>query len=63
MRPVYFSPTLAPLGLAALLLATNGLAVQGPAWSVAQGEVRVVCPMTVGGSFEAQTTSLAGTLA
>ena len=62
MRPGYSSPTLAPLGLAAFLLATNGLAVQGPEWRVEGGEVKVVCPLTVGGSFEARTVSLAGTL-
>jgi len=34
----------------------------GSAWQVARGDVRVVCPMTVGGSFEAKTSSLSGTL-
>jgi hypothetical protein len=38
-------------------------AADNSAWSVAQGDVRIVCPMTVGGSFEAKTTSLAGTVA
>jgi hypothetical protein len=37
-------------------------AAGGTAWRIARGEVRVVCPLTVGGSFEAKTTSLAGTL-
>jgi polyisoprenoid-binding protein YceI len=35
---------------------------EGAAWTVSQGEVRVVCPLTVGGSFEARTPALAGTL-
>ena len=43
-------------------LALSAAAV-GPAeaaWSVSQGDVRVVCPMTVGGSFEARTNALSG---
>jgi polyisoprenoid-binding protein YceI len=44
------------------LVASAGLAEENPSWRVAQGEVRVVCPMTIGGSFEAKTLSLAGTL-
>ena len=31
-------------------------------WSVDQAAVRVICPMTVGGSFDAKTTSLRGAL-
>jgi polyisoprenoid-binding protein YceI len=31
-------------------------------WRVEQGEVRVVCPMTIGGSFDATTTALSGML-
>jgi polyisoprenoid-binding protein YceI len=31
-------------------------------WSVASGQVTVVCPLTVGGSFEATTSALAGRL-
>lgn len=59
--------------LAARLLAATvaaSLAGQGPAaaqsagrsWRVTMGEVRVICPMTVGGSFEARTTAIEGTL-
>jgi hypothetical protein len=48
----------AALGLAALTL------LAAPAGAAAlraeQGEVTVVCPMTVGGSFEARTTALEG---
>ncbi|HXK11102.1 MAG TPA: YceI family protein [Vicinamibacteria bacterium] len=32
------------------------------AWKVVSGEVRVVCPMTVGGSFEAKTGAIRGTV-
>jgi polyisoprenoid-binding protein YceI len=31
-------------------------------WRVEQGAVRVICPMTIGGSFEAKTTALSGSL-
>ena len=31
-------------------------------WSVVRGDVRVVCPMTVGGSFEARTGAIRGTV-
>jgi hypothetical protein len=34
-----------------------------PAWQITRADVRVVCPLTVGGSFEARATSMAGTLA
>jgi len=34
----------------------------GSAWQVARGDVRVVCPLTVGGSFEAKTSAVSGTL-
>ncbi len=32
-------------------------------WQIGHGAVRVVCPLTVGGSFEARTTSLTGNVA
>jgi len=31
-------------------------------WRVPQGDVSVKCPMTIGGSFDAKTTALSGTL-
>jgi polyisoprenoid-binding protein YceI len=31
-------------------------------WRVEQGDVRVICPMTVGGSFDAKTTALSGSM-
>lgn len=42
-------------GLVPALLAQAG-------WSVASGDVTVVCPLTVGGSFEAKSSALAGRL-
>jgi polyisoprenoid-binding protein YceI len=33
----------------------------GP-WPVGQGDVRVMCPITVGGSFDAKTTALSGSV-
>ncbi len=33
-----------------------------PSWRVVRGEVKILCPMTVGGSFEARTPALLGTL-
>jgi polyisoprenoid-binding protein YceI len=44
-------------------LALAGATVGGAdAWRVEQGQVRVICPMTIGGSFDATTTALSGTL-
>jgi len=37
-------------------------AVPANAWRVTEGDVRVICPMTVGGSFEAKTTALSGSV-
>ena len=63
MRRVRSSRTLAPVqALALALLATASLAAPGSDWRVEGGEVKVLCPLTVGGSFEARTLSLAGTL-
>jgi polyisoprenoid-binding protein YceI len=43
------------------LAAPQALAAD-PAWRVVGGDVRVVCPMTVGGSFEAKTDAIQGTV-
>jgi polyisoprenoid-binding protein YceI len=45
------------------LLASPALADDRPSWRVVQGDVRVTCPLTVGGSFEAKTSTLTGALA
>jgi len=47
--------------LIALSLA-GATVVAGHAWSVGQADVRVICPMTIGGSFEAKTTALSGSV-
>jgi polyisoprenoid-binding protein YceI len=46
----------------AAALPVAGRAAEIPAYRVVRGEVRVLCPITVGGSFETVTTSLSGTL-
>jgi polyisoprenoid-binding protein YceI len=48
--------------LLALSLAASAV-VAGHTWRVGQGDVRVICPMTIGGSFEAKTTALSGSMA
>ncbi|HVO09214.1 MAG TPA: YceI family protein [Vicinamibacteria bacterium] len=62
-RPVLAAAVLAAAALAPALAGTVASAEDaGSAWQVARGDVRVVCPMTIGGSFEAKTGSLSGTL-
>jgi polyisoprenoid-binding protein YceI len=46
-----------------LALAAWAALAAGPPWRLERGEVRVVCPLTVGGSFEARTGALAGAFA
>ena len=48
--------------LALLPLAVDGWGADAPAYRVLRGEVRVVCPLTVGGVFETKTTSISGTV-
>jgi len=44
-------------------LALAGAAVVTPGtWRVEQAAVRVICPITIGGSFEAKTTALSGSV-
>jgi polyisoprenoid-binding protein YceI len=46
-----------------LLAATVGTpVVTANTWRVGQGDIRVICPMTIGGSFEAKTTALSGSV-
>jgi len=45
----------------AVALAVATLAASEP-WSVSQAVVSVKCPMTIGGSFDAKTTALTGSL-
>jgi polyisoprenoid-binding protein YceI len=48
----------------AIGLATTSVLAQAPAgaWQTADGDIAVLCPLTVGGSFEARTIALAGRL-
>src|SRR5215510_6095422 len=41
---------------------TGSLAVTPVTWSAGQGDVRVVCSMTIGGTFEAKTSALSGSV-
>src|ERR1700682_1246050 len=50
------------LAAAAILAGRLPAADSPPSWRITRGEVRVVCPLTVGGSFEARTTSISGSL-
>jgi polyisoprenoid-binding protein YceI len=50
------------VGLTFALVAPLGHAADASAWSVMRGDVRVVCPLTIGGSFEARTDAIQGTL-
>jgi polyisoprenoid-binding protein YceI len=47
--------------LFALWLASTTISAPA-AWRAAQSDIRVTCPMTIGGSFDARTTALSGTL-
>jgi hypothetical protein len=49
--------------LLAVVSAVSFPVAQGRVWRVEGGDVRIVCPLTVGGSFEATTTTLTGSLA
>jgi hypothetical protein len=46
-----------------ITLAAWSRAADDSGWHVTQGEVRVYCPMTVGGGFEAKTRAVTGSLA
>jgi polyisoprenoid-binding protein YceI len=48
--------------LALLAPAIDGSAADALSYRVLRGEVRVVCPLTVGGMFETKTTSISGTV-
>jgi len=46
-----------------VVLLCTSVAIGGTAtWHAGQSDVRVVCPMTVGGSFDAKSTALSGTV-
>ncbi len=50
-------------GLTTALLALSAVAGAQPTdWNVTRGEIRIVCPLTVGGSFEGRSSSVSGAL-
>jgi len=49
--------------LLVLSLSAALVSAAGASWRIGESEVSVKCPMTVGGSFDARTTSVSGTLA
>jgi polyisoprenoid-binding protein YceI len=52
------------LGAALFWIGPRGVeATEPPAWRVVRGDVRVTCPLTVGGAFEARTASVTGSVA
>lgn len=51
-----------PLFSTLLLLALSAPVAAEERWRIDRGEVRVVCPLTVGGSFEARSPDLSGEL-
>ena len=51
-----------PLLSTLLLLALSNPAAAQERWRVDRGDVRVACPLTVGGSFEARSQVLSGNL-
>lgn len=51
-----------PCVFAAVLCGAVPALLAQAGWSIASGEVTVVCPLTVGGSFEAKSSALSGRL-
>ena len=49
--------------LVAAVFAAVGAGAEDTRWHVAHADLHVLCPLTVGGSFEAKTSALDGTLA
>ena len=47
----------------AMLLVPAVAGAESRGWTVTTGDVRVTCPMTVGGSFDAKSSAVAGKLA
>ena len=44
------------------LVLAGATVVAADTWRVGTGDVRVICPMTIGGSFDAKTTALSGSV-
>jgi polyisoprenoid-binding protein YceI len=49
-------------GCVAVALAWPVVAVAAAMWKAGQGDVRITCPLTIGGNFQAKTTALTGSL-
>jgi hypothetical protein len=47
----------------AVLVVSVSVGAAGASWRATQGDVRVTCPMTIGGSFQAKSSALSGSLA
>ena len=45
-----------------IAVALMGVTTATNTWHVGQGDVRVICPMTIGGSFDAKTTAISGSV-
>ena len=56
------SPRLTWLVPVLLAIPATGTLAADVSWRVVRGDVRVVCPLTVGGSFEARTVAIRGTV-
>lgn len=50
------------LAVVSLVLAAGVAVTTAGPWRVAQPDVRITCPLTVGGSFQAKSSALSGTL-
>lgn len=50
------------LTIVGLVLAGSTATASEDTWLVQQGDVRVICPMTIGGSFDAKTKALSGSI-
>jgi len=48
--------------LIGILAAASIVAAGGTTWRATQGDVRITCPLTIGGSFQAKTAALSGLL-
>jgi hypothetical protein len=44
------------------LVLSGATIVTADTWRVGPGDVRVICPMTIGGSFDAKTTAISGSV-
>lgn len=56
-----YQPSILGIGIS-LVLFTGLHVLAAGAWRVTQGDISVKCPMTIGGSFDAKTSALSGTM-